>query len=110
VLDVAVDVRVGSPTFGRHTAVELSSDNHRQLYLPEGFAHGFCVTSERAVVAYKCSDYYDRESELSVRWNDPALGIRWPVAEPLLSEKDAAAPALGDVDPVRLPQYVAGDG
>lgn len=109
VLDVAVDVRVGSPWFGRHTAVELSSDNHRQLYIPEGHAHGFCALTEWAVVIYKCSDYYDKGSELSVRWNDPALDIAWPVSEPLLSPKDAAAPTLADIDPRRLPLYVPGD-
>jgi dTDP-4-dehydrorhamnose 3,5-epimerase len=107
ILDVAVDVRVGSPGFGRHATVELSSDNHRQLYVPVGHAHGFCVLSERAVVGYKCSDYYDQPSELSVRWDDPALAIAWPVTSPRLSDKDRAAPLLSQIDPARLPRYTA---
>lgn len=103
--DVAVDVRVGSPTFGRWTGVTLSGENKRQLYVPEGFAHGFCVVSETALYAYKCTDVYDPAAEVCVRWNDPDIGIEWPADEPLLSPKDAAAPRLGDIDPARLPRY-----
>jgi dTDP-4-dehydrorhamnose 3,5-epimerase len=94
IFDVAVDVRVGSPTFGRWVGERLSADNFRQLYLPVGFAHGFCVTSETAEVEYKCSAPYAPQDEIAVAWNDPAVGIRWPVAEPRLSSRDAAAPRL----------------
>jgi len=102
--DVAVDIRRGSPHFGRWTAAELSADNFRQLYVPPGFAHGFCVLSETAQMEYKCSDFYDPESEISVRWNDPALGIPWPVSEPLLSAKDQAALPLAEYGE-RLPAF-----
>jgi len=103
VLDVAIDVRVGSPTLGRWTSVELSANNHRQLYIPAGFAHGFCVTSERAIFAYKCTHPYVRDAELSIAWDDPELGIRWPTDAPLLSAKDAGAPRLRDLERQRLP-------
>ena len=96
VYDVAVDVRRGSPTFGRWTAVELSAENRRQLWVPPGFAHGFCVLSERADFFYKCTDFYSPTSERSIAWNDPALAIPWPLSAPLLSPKDAAAPCLKD--------------
>jgi len=104
VLDVAVDVRVGSPSFGRSTAVLLSSENQHQLYVPPGFAHGFCVLSERAQVEYKCSEVYDPGCELAIAWNDPELAIRWPVEEPILSDRDRAAPRLAEVRH-RLPRY-----
>lgn len=97
VLDVAVDVRLGSPTFGKHVAVELSEDNRRQLWVPRGFAHGFSVLSEMADFFYKCDDYYSPHYEVSVRWDDPAIGIDWRVGKPSLSAKDAAAPLLADV-------------
>ena len=97
VYDVAVDLRQSSPTFGRWLGLTLSSDNKRQLYIPPGFAHGFCVTSETALFAYKCTDFYHRETEGSVRWNDPDVGVRWPIENPILSEKDARAPLLKDV-------------
>ncbi|MBI5263388.1 MAG: dTDP-4-dehydrorhamnose 3,5-epimerase [Bradyrhizobium sp.] len=103
VLDVAVDVRLGSPTFGRHVAVELSDENRRQLWVPRGFAHGFAVLSEAADFFYKCDEYYSPKDEIAVRWNDPALGIDWKVASPALSAKDAAAPLLADVK--NLPLY-----
>ena len=103
VLDVAVDVRVGSPNFGRHVAVELSEDNRRQLWVPRGFAHGFAVLSETADFFYKCDELYSPKDEISVRWNDPAIGIDWGVAEPSLSPKDADAPLLADVK--GLPRY-----
>jgi len=105
VFDVAVDVRRGSPTFGKWYGTHLSAENHHQLWIPRGFAHGFCVTSEEAIFAYKCTDYYDAQAELVIRFDDPALGITWPVADPVLSPKDAAAPRLQDIDAARLPQY-----
>lgn len=96
VYDVAVDVRTGSPTFGRWTAARLSGENRRQMYVPEGFAHGFAVTSERALVLYKCSSHYAPDDQQAVLWNDPALGIDWPVEAAILSDKDGAAPTLAD--------------
>ena len=96
VYDVAVDVRRGSPTFGKWSAVELSSENRRQLWIPPGFAHGFCVLSVFADFHYKCTTLYAPEVERGVLWNDPDLGIPWPVKEPLLSGKDAKAPRLKD--------------
>jgi dTDP-4-dehydrorhamnose 3,5-epimerase len=96
VWDVAVDVRRGSPRFGRWVAVELSEGTPRQLWIPPGFAHGFCVLSESADFFYKCTEIYAPECEQSVAWNDPAIGISWPVSEPLLSAKDRAAPRLAD--------------
>jgi dTDP-4-dehydrorhamnose 3,5-epimerase len=106
VLDVAVDVRVGSPTFGRHVAVELTSDDKRQLWVPPGFAHGFYVLSESALFTYKCTDYYAPEAELAVAWDDPAVGVRWPSSSPILSARDAAAPRLEALMD-RLPRYRA---
>jgi dTDP-4-dehydrorhamnose 3,5-epimerase len=96
VYDVAVDVRRGSPTFGRWVGVELSAENRRQLWVPPGFAHGFCVLSESADFFYKCTDFYSPSTERSIAWNDPELAIPWPVSAPLLSPKDAAAPRLKD--------------
>jgi dTDP-4-dehydrorhamnose 3,5-epimerase len=97
IFDVAVDARLGSPRFGQWVGVMLSSENHHQLWVPPGFVHGFCVTSERAEVEYKCTDLYDPGGELGVVWNDPDIGIDWPVKEPVLSGKDAAAARLKDV-------------
>ena len=97
VLDVAVDVRVGSPYFGRHVAVELSEDNRRQLWVPRGFAHGFVVLSETADFFYKCDEFYSPKDEIVVRWDDPAIGIKWGVENPSLSARDAAAPPLSEV-------------
>lgn len=96
VLDVALDIRVGSPTFGRHVACELSGENHRQLFIPRGFAHGFSVLSEEAVFQYKCDNPYVPSAEGAIAWNDPALGIDWglPEADILLSEKDRNHPLL----------------
>jgi dTDP-4-dehydrorhamnose 3,5-epimerase len=102
--DVAVDVRRGSPTFGRWVGALLSGDNFRQLWVPPGFAHGFCVLSERVHVEYKCTDFYDRADEVTVAWNDPEIAVAWPISEPVLSAKDAAAPRLGAVLD-RLPRY-----
>lgn len=94
IFDVAVDVRRGSPTFGKWVGATLSAENHRQLYIPEGFAHGFCVTGERALVCYKCSDYYSARDERGIRWDDPGLKIEWPVTTPILSQKDQSFPEL----------------
>jgi dTDP-4-dehydrorhamnose 3,5-epimerase len=94
IFDVVVDVRRGSPTFGRWVGLELSAETFRQLYIPIGFAHGFCVTSEVADVEYKCSDVYDPGGEAGLIWNDPGLAIDWPVKDPLLSPKDSRNPAL----------------
>jgi dTDP-4-dehydrorhamnose 3,5-epimerase len=105
VFDVALDVRVGSPTFGNWTGAILSAKDHRQLWIPPGFAHGFCVTSDVALFAYKCTELYSSAHELGVAWNDPALGIPWPVAEPQLSAKDSVLPRLADIDPARLPKF-----
>lgn len=98
VLDVAVDVRKGSPTFGKHVAVELSEDNHRQLFIPRGFAHGFVVLSDEAVFQYKCDNYYAPQSEGAVAWDDPDLGIDWmlPADKVILSAKDTVHPRLKD--------------
>ena len=97
IYDVAVDIRPDSPTFGKWVGFTLSADNFRQGWIPPGFAHGFCVTSEVAEVEYKCTDFYDRADEIGLRWNDPALGIAWPIDRPLLSDKDAALPTLAEL-------------
>lgn len=104
VFDVAVDVRVGSPNFGKWTGAKLSSEDHRQLWIPPGFAHGFCVTSDTALFAYKCTALYSVADEVGLAWNDPAIAIPWPVAEPQLSAKDKVQPRLADIDPARLPR------
>ena len=96
VYDVAVDVRADSPTFGQWYGVTLSAENHYQLFVPECFAHGFCVTSDMALFAYKCTDFYRPKAEFSVLWNDPDIGIEWPVDHPELSEKDRNAPRLSE--------------
>lgn len=88
VFDVAVDIRADSPSFGQWYGVHLSSENHLQLFIPEGFAHGFCVTSDTALFTYKCSDFYSPESECCIAWNDPVLDIEWPIENPELSPKD----------------------
>lgn len=102
VLDVAVDLRTGSPTYGRYEAVELSEDNHRQLFIPRGFAHGFCVLSDEAVFQYKCDNYYAPQSEGAVRWDDPDLDIDWkiPLEDVILSDKDRNHPCFKDLDDV----------
>ncbi len=96
IFDVAVDARLGSPSYGRFVAVSLSAADHRQLYVPPGFIHGFCVTSEIAQVEYKCTEIYHPEDEFSVAWDDPELAIPWPISDPVLSNKDRAAPRLCD--------------
>ncbi len=105
IYDVAVDVRRGSPTFGRFVAVALTAENFRQCYVPPGFAHGFCVVSPTAQVEYKCTDLYDPASEIGIAWNDPAIGIPWPVREPILSARDSRHPTLADLAD-RLPAWV----
>ncbi len=106
VFDVAIDIRVGSPTFGQWEGAHLSADDGRQFYIPEGFAHGFFVTGdEPAVFVYKCTEVYDPTGQCSLVWDDPDLGIDWPGRSPLLSPKDRDAPRLRDVTESRLPRY-----
>ncbi|MEO1022735.1 MAG: dTDP-4-dehydrorhamnose 3,5-epimerase [Bacteroidota bacterium] len=92
VLDVAVDIRKDSPSFGQYVAIKLSAENHRMLLIPKGFAHGFSVLSDEAIITYKCSDYYNPEGERGIRWDDPLIRIHWDVARPILSEKDRNQP------------------
>ncbi|MBF0531739.1 MAG: dTDP-4-dehydrorhamnose 3,5-epimerase [Candidatus Omnitrophica bacterium] len=96
IFDVAVDIRQGSPTYGKWVGQNLSQDNKRMLFIPAGFAHGFCVLSEAAQIIYMCSDEYAPECERSIFWNDPVVNVVWPIAEPILSSKDAQAPRLAD--------------
>lgn len=103
VYDVAVDIRVGSPTFGQWAAAILSADNKRHFWIPEGHAHGFAVLSPNATFVYQCTALYDGAADAGVRWNDAAIGVDWPVAEPLLSDKDRRAPFLDQVARDRLP-------
>ncbi|HVT17968.1 MAG TPA: dTDP-4-dehydrorhamnose 3,5-epimerase [Thermoanaerobaculia bacterium] len=97
IFDVAVDLRPGSPTFGEWVGEVLSGENLHQLYVPGGFAHGFCVLSESAHVQYKCTELYDPADEIVVAWNDPEIGIEWPVAQPILNERDRTAPRLAEI-------------
>ena len=101
--DVAVDVRLDSERFGRWVGATLSGDNHHQLWIPPGVAHGFCVTGDHAIFAYKCTALYSPETEFSVAWNDPAIGIEWPLASPTLSDRDRRAPRLSELA-ARLPR------
>lgn len=94
VFDVAVDIRRGSTTFGKYFGIMLSQDNLYQLFIPEGFAHGYCVVSETALFAYKCSDFYSPSDEGGLLWSDPDIGIEWPISDPLLSQKDSRLPCL----------------
>jgi len=105
VLDIAVDIRVGSPNFGKWVGVLLSGENHLQLYIPKGFAHGFAVRSEIADFLYKCSDYYDAEDDRGVLWNDPGIGIDWQTSVPILSEKDKRYLPLAQIARDQLPRY-----
>ena len=105
VFDVAVDIRRGSPTFGQHEGIILSGENHRQFYVPEGFAHGFCVLSESATFCYMCTNYYDAQADASIAWNDPELNIDWPITSPSLSSKDCIALNLNDFNSSKLPEY-----
>lgn len=98
VLDVAVDIRFGSPTFGQHVAVELSEGNHTQILIPQGFAHGFAVLSEEVIFQYKCSDFYSREHERAIRFDDPDLNIEWGVEIPIVSDKDQNAISFRDIE------------
>jgi dTDP-4-dehydrorhamnose 3,5-epimerase len=108
VFDVAVDIRAGSPTFGQWVADNLSSSNHKQIYIPPGFAHGFCVLSDTALFSYKCTDYYSPADEAGIIYNDPDLKIAWPIVSPIVSNKDAAYPCLKDIPQVKLPKYKEG--
>lgn len=107
IFDVAVDIRVGSPTFGKWFGAILSAGNDKQMYLAEGFAHGFEVLNDSAIVCYKCTGYYNRESERTIRWDDPALGIHWPIKNPILSEKDNRGVLLSEIDPKDLFSFSA---
>lgn len=103
ILDVAVDIRRASPTYRQWVGVELSEGNRRQLWVPEGFAHGYLVLSDHALVAYKCTALYRREADRAIRWDDPAIGVEWGTSDPILSEKDRTAPLLQDVPPAGHP-------
>ena len=103
IFDVAVDVRRGSPTFGKWVGVTLSAENFKQCYIPKGFAHGFAVVSAVAQVEYKCTDVYDKASEIGIAWDDPAIGIRWPVSNPVLSDRDTRHPRLAEI--AQLPTF-----
>ena len=107
VFDVAVDLRVGSATFGQWFGTTLSAENAHQLWIPAGFAHGFCVVGDGATFLYKCTDFYVPEDEVGIVWNDPDISVEWPVDEPLVSEKDAALPRLSEIDRGRLPTSAA---
>ncbi|HKS67254.1 MAG TPA: dTDP-4-dehydrorhamnose 3,5-epimerase [Candidatus Acidoferrales bacterium] len=104
-LDVAVDIRAGSPTFGKWAGITLSAKTHNMIYIPAGFAHGFLALTEPVQFLYKCSDFYDRADEHGVLWNDPGLKIAWGIGSPLISEKDARLPALADVPRELLPRF-----
>lgn len=106
VWDVVADIRVGSPTFGRCFGAELDAESGRQLYVPTGFAHGFCVLSDAVLIEYKCSDVYVPDDQLTVRWDDPQIAIPWPIQAPLLSDKDRDAKTLSELMPL-LPRYPA---
>lgn len=105
IFDVAVDIRPGSPSYRKWIGLQLSEENHRQVFIPPGFAHGFCVLSEQADVIYKCTDLYYPEDDRGLRWDDPALAIQWPIRQPLLSAKDAGLPLLADLPTESLPKY-----
>jgi len=107
IFDVAVDIRPGSATFGQWAGIHLSDKNRRQLYIPEGFAHGFCVLSDTARFSYKCSNFYAPEDEGGIIWSDPDIGIRWPVENPIISEKDKQYPKLSDLKHEQLPDFKA---
>jgi dTDP-4-dehydrorhamnose 3,5-epimerase len=107
--DVVVDIRLSSPTFGEHEAFELDDVLHHQVYVPVGFAHGFCAMSEVADVVYRVSSYYDAGEERGIAWNDPELGIAWPLAQPILSDRDRRLPRLSEIVEA-LPGWSAGQG
>ena len=105
VMDIIVDIRVGSPTYSQWIGEVISESNHRQIYVPPGFAHGYCVTSETALFSYKCTDFYNPATEHGIIWNDPDIRIEWPIAQPVLSPKDEAYSRLKDLRPENLPQF-----
>jgi len=105
VLDAAVDIRIGSPTFGKWHSEKLTAENKKQLFIPRGFAHGFLVLSETAEVLYKCDELYRKEDEYGIAWNDPDIGIEWKVEKPVLSDKDMKNPFLSKIPPENLPRY-----
>jgi dTDP-4-dehydrorhamnose 3,5-epimerase len=105
VFDVAVDIRVGSPNFGQWFGETLSVENHKQMYIPPGFAHGFCVLSDNTLFSYKCTDYYSPTTEGGIIWNDPDIGITWPADTTQISKKDANYPRLKDIPKNKLPKY-----
>lgn len=105
IFDVGVDIRPDSPTFRQWAGAELTAENHRQLYIPEGFAHGFCVLGESALISYLCTAEYDAECDAGIAWDDPDIGIDWPVETARLSAKDQVAPKLADIDPAKLPGF-----
>ena len=105
VLDVAVDIRVGSPTFGKWVCDILSAENKKQMFIPRGFAHAFLVLSETAEVLYKCDEFFCKEDEYGIAWNDPDIGIEWKVEKPVLSDKDMKNPFLSEIEPKNLPVY-----
>ena len=110
IFDVAVDIRRDSPTFGQWFGTHLSAENKRQIYVPEGFAHGFCVLSESADVLYKCTDFYDSEDDYGILWEDETIAIDWPVKRPVISDKDSRFQRLNDVPEKDLPVYGGVDG
>ncbi len=105
IFDISVDIRRGSSTFGKWTGVHILGKNRRQVFVPVGFAHGFCIISNSAYVLYKCSDFYKPEDEMGILWSDPEIAIEWPISDPLLSVKDREYPCLSDVPENRLPLY-----
>jgi dTDP-4-dehydrorhamnose 3,5-epimerase len=105
VFDVAVDIRRGSPTFGRWVGTQLTEENKRQVYIPKGYAHGFCVLSETAEVIYKCTDFYSPNDERGILWSDSTLAIEWPATRPILSDKDRRAPLFSEISDDQLPVY-----
>lgn len=106
VLDVILDIRHNSPSFGCWDGICLSEENHRQLFVPEGFAHGYCVLSNKAIFTYKCSDFYRPEYEKGILWSDPEIAIDWPIKTPTLSEKDGQYPLLKDIPDEYLPEFI----
>tara|TARA_E500000075_G_scaffold47768_1_gene43101 strand:+ start:672 stop:1217 length:546 start_codon:yes stop_codon:yes gene_type:complete len=103
IIDVAVDIRIGSPTFGKSEMIELSDLNKKMLYIPEGFAHGYIVKSERSIVVYKCTNYYDKNDEFGIKWNDSSLNLNWRCSDPIISDKDKSLPFLNEQK--NLPEY-----
>ena len=105
VLDIALDIRIGSPTFGKYASFMLDDKDHQRLYIPKGFAHGFCVLSQEAIFQYMCTEVYHPEDEYGVLWNDPEISINWPNGEKIVSDRDTKWPNLNEIDPKKLPKY-----